>query len=103
MAKERQMAYASIRQYRSSDAAEVGRRAADESSGFVPIVRNANGIAAWYLVDNGDGTLTTITICDDESAASESVEQARAWVADNAADLVQGSPTVTNGEIAAQS
>jgi hypothetical protein len=94
--------YASIRQYRSSDVAEVGRRAADESTGFVPIARNTDGISAWYLVDAGDGMLATITLCEDEAAANDSVEKARAWVADNAADLVEGTPTVTNGEVSAQ-
>lgn len=94
--------FASIRQYRSSDAAEVGRRAADEAGGFVPIARDTAGISAWYLVDSGDGTLVTVTICDDEAAANDSVEKARAWVADNAADLVEGTPTVNNGQVRAQ-
>ncbi len=94
--------FVSIRQYRSSDAAEVGRRAADEASGFVPIARDMDGVSAWYLVDAGDGTLATVTICDDEAAANASVDKARAWVADNAADLVEGTPTVTNGEVRAQ-
>ena len=94
--------YASIRQYRSSDPAEVGRRAADESTGFVPVARAASGIKAWYLVETGDGTLATVTICDDEAAANDSVKMASEWVGANAADLVEGSPAVSNGEVAAQ-
>jgi hypothetical protein len=91
--------YASVRQYRSSDAAEVGRRAQEE---FVPIVRQIQGVSAWYLIDGGDGTLITITLCDDEAAAEESVNSARDWVQANVADLVEGTPTVTNGEVRAQ-
>jgi hypothetical protein len=91
--------YASVRQYRSSDAAEVGRRAQEE---FVPQVRQISGVSAWYLIDGGDGSLITITLCDDESAAEESVNSAREWVQANVADLVEGSPTVTNGEVRAQ-
>ncbi len=97
------MAFASIRQYRTSDAAEVGRRAGQADTGFVPIARDTDGIEAWYLIDAGDGTLATITICETQAAADESVEKARAWVGANAADLVEGSPTVTSGEIRAQS
>jgi hypothetical protein len=93
---------ASIRQYRTSDAAEVGRRAGDGTSGFPPIAREIQGFQAWYLVDSGDGTLTTITICDDESGIDESVDKAREWVGENAADLIEGSPTVTNGRVEAQ-
>ena len=94
---------ASIRQYRTSDAAEVGRRAGDATSGFPPIARQLKGFQAWYLIDSGNGTLTTITICDDESGIEESVDKAREWVGENAADLVEGSPTVTNGSVEAQS
>jgi hypothetical protein len=94
--------HASIRQYRSSDAAEVGRRASDGTTGFPPMARQIQGFQAWYLIDSGDGTLTTVTICDDESGVNESQEKARQWVGDNAADLVEGSPTVTNGKVEAQ-
>lgn len=91
--------HASIRRYQSSDVAEVGRRAGEE---FVPIVRDMPGISAWYLVDGGDGTLFTITLCDDAAAADASVERAGQWVRENVPDLVQGAPEVTNGEVRAQ-
>jgi hypothetical protein len=95
--------FASIRQYRTSDAAEIGRRANDGDSGFAPIARDTPGIAAWYLIDGGDGTIVTVTVCEDESAAEDSVKLAASWVGENAPELVEGSPTVTNGEVTAQS
>jgi hypothetical protein len=91
--------HASIRRYQSSDVAEAGRRAGE---GFVPIVRDMSGVSAWYLVDCGDGTLTTITLCEDAAAADASVERAGEWVRDNIPDLIQGAPEVTNGEVLAQ-
>lgn len=94
--------HASIRKYRTSDALEVGRRASDPSTGFPPVARQITGFQAWYLIDGGDGTLTTVTICDDESGVDQSVAKAREWVGDNAADLVEGSPDVTNGKVEAQ-
>ena len=96
------MAFASIRQYRTTDAAEIGRRAGDEDTGFVPVARATDGVEGWYLVDAGDGTILTVTICRDQAAADESVEKAREWVGANAAELVEGAPTVTSGEISAQ-
>ena len=72
--------HASIRQYRSSDAAEVGRRANDETSGFPPVAREIQGFQAWYLIDGGDGTLTTVTICDDEAGVnSRSTRRGNGW------------------------
>ena len=90
--------YASIRQYRSGDIQEVARRAQD---GFVPIVRDVPGFSAYYIVDGGDGSFTTITVAEDEAGVEESVKKASEWVRENAADLVEGSPTVSNGEVVA--
>jgi len=91
--------YVSVRQYRSSDAGEIGRRAQE---GFVPIVREVSGFSSWYLVDGGDGTVMTITIAEDQAGVDDSVTKASEWVRDNAADLVDGAPTVTNGEVVAE-
>jgi hypothetical protein len=89
--------FASIREYQTKDNAEVGRRAQE---GFVPIVREISGVSAYYLVDAGE-KLFTVTVADDESSAEESVNKAREWVQENAADLIDGSPTIRNGEIVA--
>lgn len=91
--------YASIRQYRSDDVPEVARRAQD---GFVPIVREVQGFSAYYIVDGGDGVFTTITVAEDRAGVEESVSKASEWVRESAADLVDGAPTVTNGEVVAQ-
>jgi hypothetical protein len=90
--------YASIRKYTSSDAAEVIRRA-DE--GFIPLVRDVSGFKAYYMVDGGDGTVVTVTVCDDQAGVEDSVGKAREWVGQNAADLIEGAPDVTNGEVSA--
>src|SRR3954447_9938828 len=90
--------YVSIRQYRSDDVQEVARRA---QGGFVPIVRDVAGFSAYYIVDGGEGTFTTITVAEDKAGVEEFVNKAREWVRENAADLVDGAPTVTNGEVVA--
>ena len=92
--------YVSIRQYRTSDAAEVGRRAKE---GFVPIVREVPGFSAWYLVDGGDGSLTTITLAEDQAGVEESVSKAAEWVRSSIPDLVEGAANVTGGEVVASS
>ena len=92
--------FVSVRQYRSSDPAEVGRRAQE---GFVPIVREVAGFSAWYLVDGGDGSLTTITLAEDQAGVEESVSKAAEWVRESVADLLEGEPNVSNGEVVASS
>ena len=89
--------YASIREYKTQDNAEVARRAEE---GFLPIVREIGGVSGYYMVDAGD-KFFTVTVAEDESAVDESVNKAREWVQENAADLIEGSPVVTNGEVVA--
>jgi hypothetical protein len=90
--------YASIREYRTKDNAEVARLAQE---GFVPIVREVQGFSGYYMVDAGD-KFFTITLAADEGAVEESVNKAREWVQENAAELIEGAPVVTNGEVVAQ-
>lgn len=90
--------YASIREYRTKDNAEVARRAQE---GFIPVVKEVPGFAGYYMVDAGDKFIT-ITVAQDADGVQETVNRAREWVSENAAELVEGSPVVSNGEVVAQ-
>jgi len=92
--------YASIRQYRTRDNAEVAKRARE---GFLPIIREVGSVAAYYMVDAGDGNFFTVTVAEDEAGVEESVSKAAGWVSENLADLIEDGPTVSNGEVVAQS
>jgi hypothetical protein len=93
--------YASVRLYRVTDAAEIARRVEDE---FLSEVRGVSGFSAYYVIDGGNGSLQTVTITDDASGAEDSASRAANWIASNpdVAALVEGSPTVINGEVLAQ-
>ena len=91
--------HVSVRQYRSSDVQEVARRA---DAGFTDIVKEVPGFGGWWLVDGGDGTAVTITVAEEQAGIDASVDKAREWVEENAADLIEGAPTVVNGEILAE-
>lgn len=91
--------YVTIRQYRGSNIPEAGRRTQE---GFVPVVKEVSGVSAWYLADGGDGTLFTVTLSDDQGSAEKLAGRAREWVQGNLADIVEGAPTVTSGEVLSQ-
>src|SRR5918997_2068814 len=91
--------YASIRQYRViEDPSEAVQRI---SEGFVPIVREVPGFSAWYLLVSDDGAITTVTVCDDRAGVETSVSRASGWVLKNLGDLIEGPPSVVNGEVKA--
>jgi hypothetical protein len=93
--------YASVRKYRVTDAAEIARRIEE---GFLSIVRDVPGFSSYYVVDGGGGTLITVTVAADGAGAEASAQAAAGWIRDNqdVADLIDGSPDVSNGEILAQ-
>lgn len=91
--------YASIRQYRVlEDQGEAVRRITE---GFVPLVCDVAGFSAYYLLCSDDGTLTTVTVCEDRAGVEASVSRASGWVLTNLGDLVEGPPSVVNGEVKA--
>ena len=64
-------------------------------------MRRAPGFRAWYLVRTGDGMMT-ITLCDEQAGADESVRLAAGWIRDNMPQLAPNPPEVSNGEVTLQ-
>ena len=92
--------HVSMRQYRATgDVAEFAARVQD---GFLPLVRSVEGFAAYYFVDLGGPDFLTITVAESRAAVEETAERARAWVSENASDLVEGAPSVVHGRVLVQ-
>ena len=88
--------YASVRGYRAMDAEALIRKMEEE---FVDRVKTVEGFVAFYVIDGGDGIVTSITVADTEAAADASTVRAEHWVVEKVAHLVEGAPDVTAGEI----
>ncbi len=68
-------------------------------SEFVDQVKEIDGFVGYYVIDGGDGTAASVTVGETEQAVEESTRAAGEWVRESAADLVEGSPEVTAGEV----
>jgi len=66
---------------------------------FVQRVKTVDGFVGYYVVDGGDGTITSITVGETEEAVEASTARAEHWVVEMAAHLVEGAPDVTAGEV----
>lgn len=91
--------YASIRKYKLTSPAEAIRRV---KAGFVPLVIRQEGFVAYYGVDSGNGTWTTISIFESREGAEKTNPDAAKWVSENVGDMVEGTPEVTSGEMVIQ-
>ena len=88
--------YGAIRTYRVTDIEELSRRVNDE---FVPLVSDTPGFVAYYVIDGGDGTVSSITICQDWEGVEATVARAADWIADRISSLIESGPDIMIGEI----
>jgi hypothetical protein len=79
-------------------AAEAARRA---ESGIGEILRKSPGFVGYHVFDGGNGVGGSITLFDSREAALASNEKSMAWIRASMADLIQGEPEITVGEILA--
>ena len=88
--------HASVRRYRVRDVDTLVSKVEDE---FVDQVKEIDGFVGYYVIDGDDGTVASITVGDTAQAVAESVRLAAAWVRESIADIVEGEPEVTVGEV----
>jgi hypothetical protein len=89
--------HAVIRRYVASP--EVVAEARPKLDHLAQTMRRTPGFVAYYFLQTRDG-LATITVTEDESGASESIERAAEWVRQNLQTRAAlNAPEVTLGEI----
>ena len=77
--------HASIRSYRVTDVDAFGAKMQEE---FVERVETIDGFVGYYVVDGGDGTITSITVGETEEAVEASTARAEHWVVVNGTAIV---------------
>jgi hypothetical protein len=88
--------HASVRRYRVRDIDTLVEKV---ESDFVDQVKEIEGFVGYYVIDGGDGTAASVTVGETADAVAESTKRAADWVRENVADLVEGPPEVTVGEV----
>ncbi len=63
--------------------------------GFVPIISQVQGFAAYYVLEVGENQVISISLFDTQAGAETSVQKAADWVARNLAPVLQGRPEIT--------
>ena len=75
---------------------EAARRA---ESGLGQLLKHSPGFQGYYVFDAGNGIGGSVTLFDSREAALAANEKALAWIRASLADLVQGEPEITTGEV----
>lgn len=88
--------YLSIRRYPSSNPAEVTKRV---QAGFVPLLQTIPGFVAYYVVDSGPNTWTSINVFESREGAEQSNQLAAQWAPGNVGAHLTGKPEITVGPV----
>lgn len=63
--------------------------------GFVPIISQVPGFAAYYVLEVGENQVISISLFDTQAGAEASVQQAADWVRRHLVQFLQGPPEIT--------
>ncbi len=85
-----------IRNYSGSGATELIDLLEDKKEEVESLIRAVSGFVSYSLVRT-DGGCVTVTVCQDKAGTDESLQLAREWIQENAANLDVSPPAVTEG------
>ena len=93
--------YVSIRRYGLLTREPVKEVLQGVREGFLPIIRDQPGFLAYYSLDSGGGTLTSISIFEHRAGAERSNRIAENWIGKNLTNTLPTSPEIIVGEVGA--
>jgi len=76
--------------------AQAARRA---ESGIGQILKQAPGFRGYYVFDGGNGVGCSITLFENRADALAANDKALAWIRASLADLIDGEPEITAGDV----
>ncbi len=94
--------YASVRQYTIKPGHEkVEEAARDVQKGLGPIISQAPGFVAYYVLDAGNNVVVAISIFESRAAEETANKTAADWIKQHMASLASSPPSVAEGEVIA--
>jgi hypothetical protein len=96
--------HATIRRYEGVDASRTSEVASKVNDTLVPQLRELPGFSGYYLVDAGNGVLSSLSLFETREQADESTKLVSKWITDeNFAAAIPNAPKITSGKVVAHS
>ena len=93
--------HAVVRSYSGTGAKELFDLLEERKGEVESLIRAVTGFVAYSLIRTGDGGIS-VTVCQDKAGTDESLQVARNWIQENAADLDTSAPSVSEGSVIVQ-
>jgi hypothetical protein len=96
--------HATIRRYEGVDAARTNEIVGGVNETLVPRLRELPGFSGYYLVEAGNGVLSSVSLFETREQTDESTKLVEKWVTDeNFGQAMPNTPKITSGKVVAQS
>jgi hypothetical protein len=92
--------FATVRRYEGIDASNKDELMKKVSETLAPRLSKMPGFKSYFLIDTGNGVMSSIGLFDTSTQANESTRVASDWVRDEKLErILQSPPKVTGGEV----
>lgn len=92
--------FATVRRYEGIDASNRDELMKKVGETLAPRLSKMPGFSSYFLIDTGDGVMSSIGLFDTSTQANESTRIASEWVRDEKLErILQSPPKVTGGEV----
>ena len=95
--------YATIRRFEGVDKTRTDEVVKQVDETLKPKLSELPGFSGYYLLDAGDGVMTSVSFFDTSEHADASTEASSAWVREQKLETaIPNAPKITRGEIVVQ-
>ncbi len=96
--------HATIRRYEGVDMSRTNEVTGKVNETLVPQLRKLPGFAGYYLIEGGNGVLSSLGLFETSEQADESKNLVTKWISDEKFNsLIPNPPKITSGKVVAQS
>jgi hypothetical protein len=96
--------HATIRRYEGVDVTRMNEVTSKVKETLVPQLRELPGFAAYYLIEAGNGVVSSLGLFETSEQADESTKVVAKWITDeNFATAIPNAPKITSGKVVAHS
>jgi hypothetical protein len=96
--------HATIRRYEGVDPTRTNEVASKVNETLVPQLRKLPGFSGYYLIEAGNGVLSSLGLFATPEQGEESTKVVTKWIADeNFSKAIPNAPKITSGKVVAHS
>jgi hypothetical protein len=96
--------HATVRRYEGVDESRTAELTKKVGQNLIPSLSKLPGFEGYYLIEAGNGVMTSISLFETSAQADESTRVASTWVKDENLDsALPNPPKITFGEVVAKS